>query len=408
MKHGVNGWPTHSLAEVADIASGVAKGRRLEGETVTVPYLRVANVQAGRLDLSEIKEIEVLAGEVAKYRLQDGDILMTEGGDRDKLGRGTVWRGQIDPCIHQNHVFRVRPSPGRLSPEFLNFYMQTPVARAYFLRCAKQTTGIASINRTQLSALPVPVPPLEEQRQIAAILDKADSIRLKRQEFLHDLNDLNQATFVELFGNPVRNERGWPRLRLDQVLQAIDSGWSPNCLDRRAEPGEWAVLKLGAVTYCRYRPEENKALPPELDPPLELEVKQGDLLMTRKNTYDLVAACAYVWDTPRRLLLSDLIFRLRLQQDAPLLPEYLWGLFTHPAKRRTIQSIAGGTAGSMPNISKGRLLAQEIEIPPFPKQHQYARLMHSVYQRERQAQEAVRETESLFGSLIHRAFRGDL
>src|SRR5438270_13215326 len=99
MKHGVNGWPTQCLAEVADIASGVAKGRRLEGETVTVPYLRVANVQAGHLDLSEIKEIEVLPSEVGKYRLQKGDILMTEGGDRDKLGRGTVWRGQIDTCI---------------------------------------------------------------------------------------------------------------------------------------------------------------------------------------------------------------------------------------------------------------------------------------------------------------------
>ena len=173
MKHSENGWPICRLEDIADIASGVTKGRQLEGPTVTVPYLRVANVQAGRLDLSEIKEIEVLAPEVDKYRLKAGDILMTEGGDRDKLGRGTVWRGQIDPCIHQNHVFRVRPQAGRLVSEYLNYYMLTPAAKKYFLHCAKQTTGIASINRTQLSGLPVPLPPPDDQKRIIAILDKA-------------------------------------------------------------------------------------------------------------------------------------------------------------------------------------------------------------------------------------------
>ncbi len=116
------------------------QGKRLEGATVMVPYLRVANVQAGHLDLSEIKKIEVLESEVDKYRLLPGDILMTEGGDRDKLGRGTVWGGQISPCIHQNHVFRVRPTADRLLPEFLNYYMQTPPARGYFLRCVSSDT----------------------------------------------------------------------------------------------------------------------------------------------------------------------------------------------------------------------------------------------------------------------------
>lgn len=159
MKDSPNAWVTCPLTAVSDIVSGVAKGRQLGGATVTVPYLRVANVQAGHLDLSEVKEIEVLETEVSKYRLIAGDILMTEGGDRDKLGRGTIWRGQIDPCIHQNHVFRVRPAAESMLPEFLNYYMLTPQARSYFLQCAKQTTGIASINRTQLSGLPVPLPP---------------------------------------------------------------------------------------------------------------------------------------------------------------------------------------------------------------------------------------------------------
>ena len=214
MNHSVNGWQTYSLADVADIASGVTKGRRLEGPTVTVPYLRVANVQAGHLDLSEIKEIEVLASEVGKYRLQAGDILMTEGGDRDKLGRGTIWRRQIDPCIHQNHVFRVRPDSARLIPEFLNYYLQTPFARNYFLRCAKQTTGIASINRTQLSSLLVPLPPVPEQQRIADILDKADAIRRKRREAESIAASLRSSAFFATFGSP---HLGWREHSLSEL-----------------------------------------------------------------------------------------------------------------------------------------------------------------------------------------------
>jgi type I restriction enzyme S subunit len=106
--------------------------------------------------------------------------------------------------------------------------------------------------------------------------------------------------------------------------------------------------------------------------------------------------------------LSDLIFRFRLRREVPVLPEYLWGLFTHPAKRRAVQSLAGGTAGSMPNISKGRLFTQEIEVPPLSLQRQYARVVHHVNQRESQLEASLTETEHLFDSLVQRAFRGEL
>ena len=102
-------WKEIKLKEISEIVSGVTKGRKLTGKsTIFVPYLRVANVQDGYLDLTEIKDIEVLPSDIEKYALQDGDILLTEGGDPDKLGRGTVWNGQIPMCIHQNHIFRVR------------------------------------------------------------------------------------------------------------------------------------------------------------------------------------------------------------------------------------------------------------------------------------------------------------
>lgn len=165
--------PTSEMPRIGDptlssIASGVTKGRQFgKAITVTVPYLRVANVQDGHLDLSEIKTIEVLPGDVEALRLQHGDVLMTEGGDFDKLGRGAMWEADVPDCIHQNHVFRVRCQRERLMPEFFASYIQSRLARAYLLKCAKKTSNLASINMTQLKALPVPAVPVEEQRTFA-------------------------------------------------------------------------------------------------------------------------------------------------------------------------------------------------------------------------------------------------
>jgi type I restriction enzyme S subunit len=155
----------------ADVVSGVTKGRRFNGQpTIEVPYLRVANVQAGWLNLSEIKTITALPGDLEALRLRVGDILLTEGGDYDKLGRGARWRGEVADCIHQNHIFRVRVNQATLVPEYLEAYLQMPDARGYFLQCAKRTTNLASINMTQLRLLPVQLPPLAQQEVFRTVL----------------------------------------------------------------------------------------------------------------------------------------------------------------------------------------------------------------------------------------------
>lgn len=155
-----------SLGDVADIVSGVTKGRRLEGKTTReVPYLAVANVQDMRLNLAAVKRIDATEEEIERYALRDGDLLLTEGGDPDKLGRGTLWHGELPECIHQNHVFRVRVTADKMTPYFLNWLVGSQRGKRYFLRSAKQTTGIASINMTQLRGFPLLVPPLGLQRE---------------------------------------------------------------------------------------------------------------------------------------------------------------------------------------------------------------------------------------------------
>lgn len=153
------------LSELAEVTSGITKGRRTSASTSAVPFLAVANVQDGSLKMGIVKEIEATAAEVQRFALKDGDLVLTEGGDPDKLGRGTVWRNELPLCIHQNHIFRVRIVDAlSLLPDYLSSFVASPSVRSYFLGSAKQTTGIASINVTQLRALPVAVPPIDEQK----------------------------------------------------------------------------------------------------------------------------------------------------------------------------------------------------------------------------------------------------
>ena len=161
------GWVWASLDMLGEIASGVAKGtkRNPDVHVREVPYLRVANVQRGFLDLSEIKNILATDRDISELMLQDGDVLFNEGGDRDKLGRGWVWRDEVANCIHQNHVFRMLPYLPELLPELISHHGNT-FGKTWFQNAGKQTTNLASINMTMLRMFPVPLSPASEQKEL--------------------------------------------------------------------------------------------------------------------------------------------------------------------------------------------------------------------------------------------------
>jgi type I restriction enzyme S subunit len=140
-------WEVKPLKTASRLQTGLTLGKKYEDSNLTKrPYLRVANVQDGYLALDDITEVELPAQDVAHYELRDGDVLMTEGGDFDKLGRGYVWEGQIAGCLHQNHIFAVRPRHGILNPRFLALVMSSAYGRAYFTATSMQSTNLASTN----------------------------------------------------------------------------------------------------------------------------------------------------------------------------------------------------------------------------------------------------------------------
>jgi type I restriction enzyme S subunit len=211
-----NGFPTRPLGKLASVRSGVTKGRALGGkETVEAPYLRVANVQDGYLDLSEIKTVRVLPGELEKYRLEVGDVLMTEGGDPDKLGRGSIWHEQIPGCIYQNHVFRVRTDRDQLTPEYLAALLRTRYAKDYFFRCAKRTSNLASINSTQVKGLPVPVAPKDMQDRFVAAVSRWQDLSLRLTATLRTAVSTYQSLLNHAFTGKLTSE--WEATRRDAI-----------------------------------------------------------------------------------------------------------------------------------------------------------------------------------------------
>lgn len=211
------GWMQVPLALLSTVQTGIAKGKLVVNSPVSLPYLRVANVQDGRVDLTVIKNMTVSRADITRYSLRYGDVLFTEGGDFDKLGRGTVWRGQIEPCLHQNHVFAVRPDPTLLLPEFLAFQAASDYGRRYFQLSAKQSTNLASINSTQLKDFPILLPPLIEQHKIVEILHTLDMTVEKLKELLKREWDLHGG-YVNRFINNPRYERQILRGHLQQLI----------------------------------------------------------------------------------------------------------------------------------------------------------------------------------------------
>ena len=180
------GWEWVRFGDVVSISSGVTLGRKTPyAKPVSLPYLRVANVQRWYLDLASMKEVVVDQVELPRFQLRKGDLLITEGGDWDKVGRTAIWRDEIATCLHQNHVFKARAITPDWNAGWAELFLNSGVARSYFASSAKQTTNLASINMTQLKHCAFPLPPLAEQSRIVtrveALMRLCDALEAKGQ-----------------------------------------------------------------------------------------------------------------------------------------------------------------------------------------------------------------------------------
>ncbi len=198
-------WEYKKLSDIGEISSGFTMGRDLtRHETVAVQYITVNNVKEGYLDLSDVGQVEVKTQELESLRLKSGDILMTEGGDRDKLGRGSIWNGEIETCVYQNHIFRIRLELNTYLPELFHFLLQTYPAKNYFFSHAKQTSNLCTINSRELKRFPVFIPSADEQKEMLDLLTSMESTIFGIREKHAALLRLKKSLMQNLLTGKVR------------------------------------------------------------------------------------------------------------------------------------------------------------------------------------------------------------
>lgn len=366
------------------------------------------------LDLSSVdqaaKEITAAASIVgedapsrARQLVRSGDILVSTV--RPNLNGVAPVCERFDGATASTGFCVLRPNKKKLDTTYLKHWVRSPL----FIACmVREATGASypAVSDRIVKASHIPLPPLHEQRRIAAILDKADTLRRKRKRALDLLDSLTHSTFLEMFGEGDQAKHTG-RDRLGNLLLGVDSGWSPVCLDRAAKIQEAGVLKLSCIGRSGYIPAENKALPSTTAPKKHLEVAAGDVLFARKNTKELVGASVYIWDTRPRLFLSDLIFRLR-PKESFLDSLFLQVQLSSERKRKELSALAGGVAGSMPNISKARLAELEVLVAPLSSQAVFRAACEKNHAMILSTAKALFAVNQLFTSLQFRAFSGQL
>lgn len=226
-------WRWKRLGEIADVVGGITKDakRQADSKLREVPYLRVANVQRGRLDLSQISSIRASEQKILDLTLRHGDVLLNEGGDRDKLARGWIWQSELPECIHQNHVFRARIRDGELHPKILAWHANT-FGKQWAQANGKQSVNLASISLRMIRLMPVPIPPLSQQESIVATIEEnlaaADRLKTAVENGSLKAEQLRRSLLTEAFAGRLvpQDQRDEPasvlleRIRAERAAQS--------------------------------------------------------------------------------------------------------------------------------------------------------------------------------------------
>ena len=355
-------WVAAKLADIAVLQTGMAKNSKNSSDGIEVPYLRVANVKDGSLDLSEVHSVLIPKEKIDRYTLKKNDLLLVEGnGNPAFLGRCAVWRGQIEGCIHQNHLFAVRAKKDVVDYRFLALQIQSPRGRYYLLAAAKSSSGLATLNSTQLKALPVLLPPLPEQTAIADLFSTWDEA-IEKTEQLIEAKEKQYTHLVQELIHRV-DARGEVGLRdIAKPITAKNTIGETNVLTSSA--------KHGLISQLDYY---NKSVSAE-DVSGYYLLERGDFAYNRSSSTGYPYGAIKRLDRHERGVLSTLYLCFRLTKTELVDSNYLADLFEAGVLNRQLRSIcqAGGRSHGLLNVTKNDFFSLKIPLPGMAKQKEIA------------------------------------
>ncbi|ALP91026.1 restriction endonuclease subunit S [Clostridium butyricum] len=387
------------LKDVCEINGGYAfKSSNFNNKGINI--IRIGDIYDNRVNISESTvSIDANINDYSKFIISKGDILVALSGAT--TGKYGIYDYNEKSLLNQR-VAKIKPNE-KVKNKYLYHYMNKLQNNIYdsALGCAQP-----NISPSEIGEMNIYVPNIYIQEKVIAILDKSQELINKRKAQIEALDELVKSQFIEMFGNPSINNRGWIEDRLSTVVTKIENGKSFVCESFNRSNDYPAILKLSAVTYGIYNANENKALTDESLFISDVEVKGGDLLFTRKNTPELVGMSAFVYDTEPNLMMPDLIFRFVTNENINKI--YLWKLINHSLFREKVKALSNGSAKSMSNISKQRLMELNIPMPPIELQNQFADFVKQTDKLKFEMEKSLKELEDNFNSLMQKAFNGQL
>lgn len=371
------------------------------GTAGTVACMRTKNIQES-LDCSDVWGVAETFVRRPEQILQEGDILVSSANSWNLVGK-CCWIPELPwKSTFGGFVSALRAKPSQADPRFLYWWFSSERTQALLRSFGQKTTNISNLNSERCLNLDIPLPTLPEQRRIAAILDQAGALKAKRREALGQLNSLTQSIFIEMFGAPEVNLKRWPLGKIRDILESASYGTS----EKSSSEGEFPVLRMNNITRSG---ELDLGDLKYMDLPLKDHdrylVKAGDVLFNRTNSAELVGKTAMVPEAAPKLAYAGYLVRLRVNaENHPLyLARYLNTIYAKRMLRGMCKSIIG-----MANINATEIQAMQIAIPPLQLQQTFATRIQAVEALKSTHRSALAELDTLFASLQHQAFSGQL
>ncbi|MCP3819977.1 restriction endonuclease subunit S [Streptomyces sp. A3M-1-3] len=334
------------------------------------PYLRVANVFDGRIDYSDVKTMGFTETERATYSLRRGDILLNEGQSLELVGRSAIYEGPESAFCFQNTLVRFRAGQEVL-PEYAQVVFSRWLATGVFASIAKKTTSIAHLGGERFAALGFPLRTLAHQRRVVDLLDAVTGMERAIEESIAKALTIRDALMGKLLG-----DLHWDSILADALNGPIRNGFSP------VESQTWTgvqMLGLGCLTHSGFSPRQLKNAPASLTVSHPAVLVDGDLLMSRANTRELVGLAGIYRDIGNPCIYPDLMMRLRTSEAC--LPEFLEAVIRSPRARRGIMALAQGTSESMVKISARAAMGLAVPLPDMAEQKQFLAVLASAGER---------------------------
>lgn len=394
-------WPVRCLSDVSVfIRNGASIGQ--SKETGGIPITRIESISEKVFNPGKCGYAGLGDSEYLEYRLKLGDILISHINSEKHLAKCAIFEDDGFDVVHGMNLLCLRPDQEKIFPKFLFYYLSSPKFLQLIPAITKKSVNQASFTVTAFKALEVCLPPLSEQRRIAAILDQADAIRRKRQQTIQLADDFLRAVFLNMFGDPVANPKGFPYGTIRDLVATANYGSSAKA---SASEGEYPILRMGNITYqggidlkdLKYVDLD------ELDKPKYLVCK-GDLLFNRTNSKDLVGKTA-VYDRDESVAIAGYLVRIRPNELGN--SYYISGYLNSVHGKTTLRGICKSIVG-MANINAQEIQDVSILIPPVTLQKKYQEVVVETRKRVARLESGYKLNLELFGSISQRAFSGAL